>query len=224
MAPAREVGGRSDRQAAPGPVEKPRTDQLVEGTWDEDLDVPSRTAGRVVSYGAIGLGWQLLRQEFGTWVLATLVMFLVVAGVGVVLQPLTIGLMVGEFYLLGPHPFPFVLLLAVPVNLGIQGLLIGGLVRMALKQIDGGKIAVGDLFSLGGAAEAERLFKAMIFVCVLGAVGSAFLIVPGLIVAALSMFTLHLIVNGRMGEWSALAASFRAAARLVSAALFTIAL
>ncbi len=106
------------------------------------------------------------------------------------------------------------MLLAVPVNLGIQGLLLGSLIRMALKQIDGGRIAVGDLFSLGGAGEAERLFKAMIFVCVLGAVGSVFLFIPGLIVAALSMFTLHLIVDGRMGEWSALAASFRALRRI----------
>ncbi len=217
---AREMKPRSQWPPIPGPGDKPRPADLVGETWEEDTDVPSRPAGRAVSYGAIGLGWQLLRQEFGTWMLTTLVAVLVLGGVVAVLQAATVALLFGEYYLLGPHRFPFAMLLIVPVNIGIQGLVLGSLIRMALKQIDGGRIAVGDLFSLGGAGEAERLFKGMILVSVLGAVGSVFLVIPGLIVAALSMFTLHLIVDGRMGEGSALAASFRALRRHWLTAIF----
>ncbi len=215
-----ETRSQGPPTSGPQPVVKPQPADLVGETWEEDTDVPSRTAGRAVSYGAIGLGWQLLRQEFGTWVLTTLVAILVLGVLGAVLQAATVALLFGEYYLIGPHRFPFAMLLIVPVNVGIQGLMLGSLIRMALKQIDGGRIAVGDLFSLGGAGEAERLFKGMILVSVLGAVASVFLVIPGLIVAALSMFTLHLIVDGRMGEGSALAASFRALRRHGLTAIF----
>ena len=120
------------------------------------MDVPGTPPGRVVSYGAIGLGWQLLRDRFSTWLLATVVMWLVLGGLGIVLQLLTVGLVFGEYYLLGPHPIPLAPFLSVVLNVGIQGLLIGGQFRMALKQIDGGEIAVGDMFSLGGSGNAGR--------------------------------------------------------------------
>ena len=178
-------------------------------TWDADLDVPGTATGRVVSYGAIGLGWQLLRDRYSTWLLATVVMWLVLGGLGIVLQLLTVGLLFGEYYLLGPHPVPLAPFVSVVLNVGIQGLLVGGQIRMALKQIDGGEIAVGDMFSLGGAGNAERVIKGMLVTCLLTAVASVFLILPGLIVAALSVFTLPLIVDGGMPASAALAASFR---------------
>ncbi len=220
---AREAEPQPEPPLRPVPKSKPTSHQ--EDVWDEDLDIPARPSGRVLSYGAIGLGWQLLRNQFGTWVLATFMMGLLIAGLGIVLQAMMIGLFLVETYFLGPHPVPWVLPVFVLLNAGIQGWLIGGFIRMALKQIDGGEIGVGDIFSLGGPGNAERLFKGMLLFIILTMIGSFFLIIPGLIIASLSMFTFHLIVDGRMGAIAALKTSVRTLRReWFTALLFYIAI
>ena len=123
--PLADTVHKSDSRSVPPPIPvavlNSKPSSYHEDVWEEDLDVPDGPSGRVLSYGAIGLGWQLLRSEFVTWVLATFVMFVLIAGLGIFLQALMVGLFLAEVYLLGPHPFPFVMPVFFLLNVGIQG-------------------------------------------------------------------------------------------------------
>ncbi len=195
------------------------------GVWEEDEVGPPGPSGRAISWGAIGVAWRLLREQLGTWILTTFVLYLSLMGLGIILQlGMAAGLAIGVG-LLGPIAVPVVMGTMFFLNMGVQGIVYGGLFGMALKQVDGGEVAVGDLFSIGGEGRAERLFKAGILMGVLGMLGFVFLFIPGLVFFGLSFFSIPLIVDGRMGAWAALKMSLRALGRdWISAALFILAM
>jgi hypothetical protein len=107
--------------------------------------------------------------------------------------------------------------------MAVQGLLMGGMFRMALKQIDGGEIQLGDLFAVRDVA--GPLALAMLLLGLLSGVGFALFFLPGLVVLGLTMFTLPLIADAGLGPVTALRMSVVALQRnWFSAAVFVFAM
>lgn len=175
------------------PAQKPFTARAVDDAdWGEGD--PAAVAGSVVSFEALGLAWGLFKQQLGTWILAVLVVGVVQFGCQMLLGFLSMLASVAQSMVIGSH-LPISSLLVLALATMIHGVLVGGLFKMALKQIDGGEIRVGDLFDVGPVAPALALAGLM---TELGtALGFMFLIIPGLIYAGLVMFTAPAVVEGR---------------------------
>jgi hypothetical protein len=223
--PALAPGAAEMRVAAvTGGPERSAVD-FVPSACEEDRPESSGPQAQIISYGAVGVAWQLLRERLGTWMLTTLVLLLALCGLGLVLQIVTMAGMIVAVKLFGAFGIPIVMVVVAALNIGIQGLVYGGLFRMALKQIDGGEVGVGDVFSLGGQNRVERLVKAIFLMGIFGMLGCTLLVIPGLVVFALSMFTVPLIVDGRMGAWASFKTSLAALRRdWLSAMVFALAM
>jgi HEAT repeat protein len=161
--------------------------------------------GPVVSFDAVGLAWGLLTQRLGTWVLAVFVVGLAMFGCQFLLNLLAIFGSTAAAMVL-PMPLPMItIVVAIVAGVMVQGVLVGGLYRMALKQIDGGDISVGDVFSVEPGAMALGV---VMLLTTLGIwFGSLFLLIPGLIFAGLAMFALPAAVEG-LGPIEAIGRSF----------------
>ncbi|MBC7807498.1 MAG: hypothetical protein H7145_15285 [Akkermansiaceae bacterium] len=114
--------------------------------------LPSRQGGQI-RMEAISEAWGLVRQQMGVWVLAMLLYFVIIMAVSGITSALT-----GGFSQPAPPPNPtpayFLSLMSQSAGSSIVNTLLGayfiaGLFRMALKQIRGESIGVGDLFSGG---------------------------------------------------------------------------
>jgi HEAT repeat protein len=204
-----------------GPVAAPRAAVKSTPPPADDLDwdaVGAPGGGPVVSFDAFGLGWGLLKRRMGTWVLAVLVVGLAQMGCQIALSALSFVAGVGVAMVGGP--VSLTTLAAMAVGLMIQGVLAGGLSKMALKQIDGGDISVGDVFTVGGAATGLALAWLMVG---LGTyLGLALLVIPGVVFAGLAMFTVPAVVEG-LGPVEALRRSVGTLGRQwLSAAVFAL--
>lgn len=144
-----------------------------------------------IDFNVIGVAWQMLSQQLGTWVLAMLVVVLINVALA-----FTVGI---------------VLALCVPLvgNLVAQipsQLMVIGLYRMAFKQMRGETIAVGDVFQfmdvLGPAAVATILVTIAVIT------GTIFCIVPGILLAGVWMFTFPLIADKGMDGVQAMGLSW----------------
>jgi hypothetical protein len=106
---------------------------------------PDAAAAGVVRFEAIGEAWCLFRQRAGGWILATL---LAAAG-GMVVQfglfLLSIPVSIVGGVVLGGALAPLMGLGSLAVAMAVWGLLLGGMFRMALNQVDGEPVAVKDL-------------------------------------------------------------------------------
>ena len=178
----------------PAPKPKPRVSakKAVDPDWD-GVGAPVG-GGPVVSFDAVGLAWGLLTRRLGTWVLAMLVVGLAQFGCQILLNIVAFFGGAAEVSALS-MPFPMVTTLAVMIAaMMVQAVLLGGLYRMALKQIDGGEISVGDVFAVGAAAPALGVVSLLTSLGI--GIGSLFFIIPGLIFAGLAMFSLPAAVEG----------------------------
>ena len=194
------------------------------GVGDADLDFtpyggPPPGPRPEVRFGAIGAAWRLLLDRWGTWVLASLI---VLAGNSAI-NALLVALMGGKFEIRGDG-FRFDLppggrLLDAVLSAVLNGFLIGGIVRMACRQVRGLPFSVGDLFGNGDdlvqLALGAAIFAAATFA------GGLFCLVGALLAAGLLMFTIPLIVDGRLAATDAAAASWNALkGRWLSASVF----
>jgi hypothetical protein len=193
------------------------------GIVDDELDARdrSRPVAPLVRFSAIGEAWELLLRRWPMWVLTVLVVLVcnsVLWGVIVaVFEVPRIG-GPGAFWIgLSPRgqAFPFV------VSTVVTGLFLGGMFRMACRQIRGLHVGVETLFSVVDVLPQLLLGSILYGLAVF--LGFCVLVVPGFIVSGVLMFTLPLIADGGLNATDALAQSWHALKRQwLVAALFHI--
>src|SRR5690606_4329895 len=101
-----------------------------------------------------------------------------------------------------------IILIAAVISVVANGILYAGLFGMAIKQVRGQEISIGDLF--GFTDVWGQTIIASIIVGVLTAVGFILCFFPGLVAAGLFMFTLPLIVDKKMNASEAVSVSMNA--------------
>lgn len=171
-----------------------------------------------VRFEVIGDAWRLFSQQSSTWVVAMLVFLIVMVGVVAVSSVILgavglgmanmgrsadpsaagIGFLASMFAML---PITLIIILAMMI-------LSGGLYRMALKQIRGQEIAIGDMFTVTDVLPA--LVVASLVVAVAVGIGNMFCWIPGIIAGGLLMFAVPLAVDYRGSGMEAVSGSFSA--------------
>jgi hypothetical protein len=182
------------------------------------METPSSGPPRV-RFSAISEAWGLLQAEWLTW---TLTMLVVLIGNSVVSKFVDSFFHLGHGGGLGGFRWPMpreeraiLIILAALIN----GFFVGGMFRMACRQIRGERIRVGDLFSVVDVLN-ELAFGSILIASAV-ALASLFCFLPGLILQGLFMFTLPLIVDGRLTATAAIRQSWNALkGEWLSAALF----
>jgi hypothetical protein len=168
-----------------------------------------------VRFDAIGEAWQLFTQQMGVWIGAMLVM----AGSIIVLYAL---MLVVLFATAGMQPQnspqqpsggSILLMFGGMGVLGLGGwvlihFLLGGMFKMALKQIRGEMISVGDVFSETGTL--PTLLIASILCGLAYFAGALLCILPGYVVQGLLMLTMPIIVDQKIGATEAMTQSWNA--------------
>jgi uncharacterized membrane protein len=129
------------------------------------------TGGKSDTMRWIGQGWELVKDDLGTFVLMTIVMSVVNGVVPLLLQGATTA--------------------------GFQG--------ACKKKLRGQKPQLGDLFD--GFQVFGATLVAHIVISILTFIGVLFLIIPGLVVAAMYIFTFLFIIDKRMDFSAAMRAS-----------------
>jgi len=159
-----------------------------------------------VRFAVIGEAWQLYKRHWGVWSLAMLIVL-----VGNVI-------LTGAIYsVLGIHDrghhggfrWPITPVHGVVqylVSFVITGFFLAGMIRMASNQIRGRAPRVEDLFGITDVwldvVLGSVLYGAAIFV------GAWFFLIPGLIAAGVFMFTLPLVVEGKLPATGAMIQSW----------------
>ncbi|HLK56712.1 MAG TPA: hypothetical protein VKU00_09115 [Chthonomonadaceae bacterium] len=175
-----------------------------------------------VRFEAIGEAWQLFSQQMGTWILALLIFlaiyFAIYIGIYVVLMVGIFGtLMATGGSASGQHGGdPSAMLGVLFLGYSILALVIlalvsyftAGMLRMAIRQVRGEPIGIGDLFSGGDAF--LPVLGATLLVGLATGIGGMLLVIPGFIVAGLFFLTIPLIVDRKMGVIEAMTASWNA--------------
>jgi hypothetical protein len=164
-----------------------------------------------IGLGVIGEAWGLVRQRMGTWVLAVLVQLVCLW---------VINTLVGMVFGAGVRPRFGVWIPSVRssgrggefvqaiLTIGITGFFLGGMVRMAAKQLRGQMIRTADLFEVTDVL--PNLLLASYFEALAISVGMFFCAVPGLIVGGLLMLMIPLVVDARIEATAAFSRSWHA--------------
>lgn len=169
-----------------------------------------------VRFGRISDAFKVAAERQGTWALIILV-FLILSyainfGIAFAVQGVTVALMGGnEANADNPAAVIGVLFLMVLQFLAqvvVGAYFTAGLYKTATKQIRGGSISVGDLFSGGDVT--GQMVVATIGVAVLTLIGFLLLIIPGFIVIGRLILTYPLVADGRLKATDAMKASWNA--------------
>lgn len=156
----------------------------------------------------ISEGWRMFVEQWKAWVLHAAVCAVVIV-IGILPLYIVIFLAGGLAGAAPGQSFPLIL---IPVSLiwifvmaAITSVVTCGMYNCAFKQLQGGKIEFGDMFSAMG--KAPSVFVASVIVGFLSMIGILLCVLPAFIVAGLFYFTIPLIVFGDMGVIEALQAS-----------------
>jgi len=137
---------------------------------------PGYTPQRQINFEVFKAAWKLFEKNPAVWLVTTLV---VVVAVSIPMLILSMAVpFIGGF--LGSIPMLILLV---------------GLFRMALKQIAGGEISVGDAFDVKDVL-APAAIAAVLFL-VGTTIGFTLLIIPGFVIGGLLLFTFPLIADGK---------------------------
>jgi hypothetical protein len=184
---------------------------MVMGVGDEELDARYR-ADRprpVVRFDAIGEGWGLFQREVGVWILTALIVLLCNWAVQ--------GFVFSLFEARHPRGARDVFRMPLPpgghalqvvLTAAIDGFFLGGMFRMACRQVRGHRIAVGQLFSVTDVLP-ELILGSVLYAAICFVLGTL-CVIPGLIAWGVLMFTIPLIVDGGLPATAALGQSWRA--------------
>jgi hypothetical protein len=159
-----------------------------------------------VRFETLGEAWRIVQPNLGTWIGATIVAAICVIGLDLIL-----GAAAGRS---GPGNA------VAALGSWIVGFFFQcGMARMAIRQVRGEPVQIGDLFSVtdvfGAVALGAILYSLLTFV------GFILCIVPGIILTGLLMPMPFLIADRRMDAAAALSASLNAMKTdLLMAALF----
>jgi HEAT repeat protein len=194
-----EPASRQPVTPAAAPAQPPGS-----GTSNKKLNITAVTSG-VIRFEAVGEAWRLFKQQAGVWIAAALIVGFCSAGLQLLLNLLSIPIsLVGGAIL--PGISFFTSLASVAVAWAISGVFLGGMYGMALKQVDGNSIGVRDLFP--GADVLPSLALASVLATLAILVGLLCMVIPGLIIWALLLFTLPLIVDRRIKAIDAIGMSW----------------
>lgn len=138
--------------------------------------IPGYTPQRQINFDVFKGAWKLFEMNPTVWLVTTLV---VMVAVGIPLVLLSIFI-----------PFIGGFLGSIPALVVFVGML-----RMALKQIRGDEISVGDAFDVADVLAPAAIAGAIFLIAT--TVGFAVLIIPGLVVGGLLLFTFPLIADGK---------------------------
>jgi hypothetical protein len=183
------------------------------GVVDDELDGIGRPspAPALVRFSAIGEGWGLIMQRWPMWVLTVLIVMVCNSALGGLVfslfgVPMRGGR--GIFWLgLSPGGRALQSVLTAVVN----GVFLGGMFRMACRQIRGRPVGVETLFSVVDVL--PQLVLGLVLYDLATFLGFCALIIPGFIVSGVLMFTLPLIVDGGLMATDALSQSWHALKR-----------
>ena len=172
-----------------------------------------------VRFGAIGEGWGLFKERWTTWVLAGLIVLMGNSALLGALQPLFHAkLPAGGRGFRFEVPPATELIPAVIVAM-VNGLFLGGMFRLAGLQIRGRRITLSDFFGVIDVFGELALGSAVLGLGL--SIAASFCFVPALILAGTWMFTIPLIVDGRLRAFEAVKRSWGAlAGQWLSATLF----
>jgi hypothetical protein len=148
-----------------------------------------------VRFETLGEAWRILQSNIGTWVGATVIMLVCVVGLNLVLR------------IIAGH------------SMGAQGVAtVGswiisfffqcGMARMAVRQVRGEQVQVGDLFSVTDVIGAVAL--GAVLYSLLTMIGFVLCILPGIILSGLLLLMPFLIADQRMDAAAALSSSMNA--------------
>jgi uncharacterized membrane protein len=161
----------------------------------------------------IGQGWEMINKQLGNWILITLV-----AGVIYFISQLPFYIFGGllEFastrsnsdnglsaLVIGSSVIARIL--EIVAGWVALALIYSGMYSAALKQMRGGEISVGDLFS--GTQYYVQALIATVLIGIATLIGFLLCIVPGFLVMGLVFFTYPLIVDRKLGAVDAIKAS-----------------
>jgi uncharacterized membrane protein len=180
-------------------------------------------AGRkpTLRFKVIGEAWQMLSTNMSPWILASLVAILLMS---IIIVPamvrvfIEVAAEISKGQTSVPSPDFGSRLVTVTINVVvqiIQFVLLGGMVKMALRQLRGQTISVGDLFS-GFAHLGPLILAGLIYGLVMelgnlldGSAGPVFFLclIPAMLLSGLWMLTIPLIVDQNLDAITALGAS-----------------
>lgn len=161
---------------------------------------------------AIGTAWGLIRAQMGTWVVVTLLFWIINT---VVQAPFTAGNLQQQMEAIRtnnpsmmPQPNPGLQGITSILSIVVAAFLMPGLYKMALKQIDGEEISVGDLFSGGPYFVNTVLGLILMYIAII--LGFCALCVGAFVAMAGLAFTVPLIVDKNLSPVDALSQSWNA--------------
>jgi hypothetical protein len=158
-----------------------------------------------VRLSAIGEGWELLQDRWGTWVVASFIVLFansVVSGAALSLLPNRGG---NGLRIDGPADSKLITCL---INGIIIGFFYGGMFRMACLQVRGKRVAVSDLFGVTDVLW-ELVVGSAIYALICF-VAASFCVLPYFVAAGVLMFTGPLIVDLKLTGPQAIAQSWHA--------------
>jgi uncharacterized membrane protein len=168
-----------------------------------------------VRFETISEAWALFQQQAGVWLgagaISIVALFLLVGGVGgISILPVLLASAGGKEPNMGAALGGMVVGIVGLVVLAtlVGGLLSAGLYRMALKQVRGETLSVGDLFQVGD------IFLSMLGMSLLvglaTSIAAQFFYIPGLILGGLWMLAGPLIADRKLGVIEAMSESWKA--------------
>jgi hypothetical protein len=142
----------------------------------------------------------------GVWIMAALITVLVGISINVGFWFVSLPMRIAGGFFFGLGLTFMTTLAGLAVSVVVWGILLGGMYRMALDQIDGRKIDLGAIFSITDVL--PNLALASLLVWLATCLGMLCLVVPGWIVAGVLMFSTPMVVDGRLGAVAALRQSW----------------
>jgi uncharacterized membrane protein len=161
----------------------------------------------LLRFSVIGDAWRLYRRRWWTWSMAMLIVLIAYSLVGTALFALFDERWPGGRggFRLAPSPHEGALHYVGTTVVG--GFFLGGMVRMANRQVLGHVPRIEDLFSVVDVG--FHLLAGSVFYGAATFLGSLLCVFPGFIVSGLLMFTIPLIVIARRPATGAVAESWR---------------
>ena len=166
-----------------------------------------------ISFDVISEAFNLVKLQMGAWIGATFLCGVVL----VIAYIIGIAVMFGSIFITGGgrgqgnEGAGILVQLVLQFGFGavfstLMVMMMGGLMRMGLKQVRGETIGIGDFFSVTDVL--LPLIGTSILISIVGTIGYMMCLVPGFVAYGLMMFAIPLVVDQRLGPIEAISQSF----------------
>jgi len=182
---------------------------MEQGPPVQYADYPREPVAPRIRLEAIAEAWKYIKAEMGIWALATFLMLAVTFLLVAIPYFAAISLIMGNRNpdlgtMLAFYGYAF---LAMLLGYAGHAIFFAGMYHMAMKQIQGEKIRMGDMFRLGGPSIFSHIGIGI--VTIIGVtIGSIACYVPGFIIGGLLMFAQPIVVHQKIGAIPAIRQSW----------------